>query len=61
MIWQYRIWPEKIATLSRQTINWKWYLAHRNVLLLMTLSDFQGHSATASLFEWDFCVVVQLI
>jgi len=49
----------KIQTLLQQTINGKWYVAHRIALFLMTSSDLPRHSHIASFFKYYFRTVVQ--
>jgi len=50
------IWKQcKLETFLLQTSNSKWRVAaYQIVAIPMTLSDFQGHSVTASLFKLDY-------
>ena len=45
----------KIELMLLQTTNMKWCMVYRIVAIPMTLSDLQGHSPTACLFNWQ-CV-----
>jgi len=48
----------KMESLLLQTTNRKWYMAHWIAAIRMTLSDLQGHSPTARLFECDFFIAL---
>jgi len=52
-------WKQSKIESLLQTTDRKWYMVYRRAEIQMTLSEFQGHSPTASLFKCDFRFAVQ--